>query len=217
MLVESFLLGLATPLTALCVLPLYPGFVAYVANADDGLRVWQVGCLVGVGVVLSFLVVGFVVSAVLSSSLSSFIGVAAPVVYAALFVLGFRLAVFDAGIPVSVPSPSGSSWLTPLLYGGVFGVAALPCNPAFIAYFFAELLRSSALSAARSVLEVAVFGAGMAAPLVVLAVVSEAAASTVISALKRWKRGVNVVSGSLLMGVSAYYLFVDFAVQSWLF
>jgi cytochrome c-type biogenesis protein len=28
----SFFLGLITPLTAVCVLPLYPGFITYLAN-----------------------------------------------------------------------------------------------------------------------------------------------------------------------------------------
>jgi cytochrome c-type biogenesis protein len=31
-LAASYLLGLATPLTAVCVLPLYPGFIAFLSN-----------------------------------------------------------------------------------------------------------------------------------------------------------------------------------------
>ena len=32
----SFVLGLLTPLTAVCVLPLYPGFLAYLSNKLSG-------------------------------------------------------------------------------------------------------------------------------------------------------------------------------------
>lgn len=32
----SFILGLLTPITALCVLPLYPGFLAYLSNQISG-------------------------------------------------------------------------------------------------------------------------------------------------------------------------------------
>lgn len=35
-LVEFFLIGLATPLSAVCVLPLYPGFVVYLSNQSPG-------------------------------------------------------------------------------------------------------------------------------------------------------------------------------------
>ena len=32
---EAFLLGLATPLGAVCVLPIYPGFLVYLSYVDE--------------------------------------------------------------------------------------------------------------------------------------------------------------------------------------
>jgi cytochrome c-type biogenesis protein len=47
----SFTLGLATPLSAVCVIPLYPGFLAFLSNQDDDAPpIAVLGVLVALGV-----------------------------------------------------------------------------------------------------------------------------------------------------------------------
>jgi cytochrome c-type biogenesis protein len=56
----SFALGLATPLTAVCVLPLYPGFLAYLSNQSGEARL-SIGPLAGLmatGVIAFMLLLG---------------------------------------------------------------------------------------------------------------------------------------------------------------
>ncbi|PSH00972.1 MAG: cytochrome C biogenesis protein, partial [Nanohaloarchaea archaeon SW_7_46_7] len=143
----SFLLGLATPLTALCVIPLYPSFISYLSkqlDSDTSSNTYLFfGLLVVAGVISFMLTLGLVFSTFLQSSLTSVIEVVSPAAFALLGLMGLAM-ILDIDFQKFMPSKSTPQFENPLLnayaFGFFFGAIIIPCNPAFIATFFARAL-----------------------------------------------------------------------------
>ena len=58
----SFLAGLFAPLGAVCVLPLYPGFLAYLASQEEAEeRVVNFGWVITAGVNVSMYAIGIII------------------------------------------------------------------------------------------------------------------------------------------------------------
>jgi cytochrome c-type biogenesis protein len=211
---SSFALGLATPLTAVCVLPLYPGFLAYLSNrAGDGTPISALAGLVGAGVLTFMLALGVVFTTVLETSLTRVVGVVSPVAFGLLGLASLLLlADVDLGAYLPTVQPPGTD--RPLLsafgYGFFFGAIVVPCNPGFVAVFFARAFLFS--DPVGSVLNFLAFGGGIAAPLVALAVVSDRWRSAVIGTLTAHQSLVNRVTGAVMLAVSVYYLVFVFGV-----
>ncbi|WP_323676715.1 cytochrome C biogenesis protein [Halorubellus sp. PRR65] len=239
--VEAFVVGALTPLTAACALPLYPGFLSYLArsdrtdagsasgatassttataadtgtDSDAGRSSFGLGVAVVAGVVALMGTVGLVFAYLLEASLTAVVEVVSPVAFAVLFVLGVALALdHDAvdRLPGLDPPETGSAYGSAFAYGLFFGGIVLPCNPGFIALFFARtpILFDSPLAGFAGFLT---FGLGMGAPLLAFAAVSEARGRVVTRALARNASLVNRVTGVVMIAVSAYYLLVVFDV-----
>ena len=67
---EAFLLGLATPLGAICVLPIYPGFLVYLSSRITGERIsrktiFLLGLVVTSGVILFMFLMGLIFTTIL--------------------------------------------------------------------------------------------------------------------------------------------------------
>lgn len=211
--VELFLLGVATPLTAACVLPLYPAFVAYLANVDSnhggsGPSVALLGVLVVAGVLTFMAIVGVVFTAVLGSSVSSAVESLSPVAFVMLAIVGAVLVVDPAGfsrLPSVEPPHSRFPTVSAFGYGLFFGAIVIPCNPALIALFFA---RTPVLfdSHAESMLGFLAFGLGIGAPLLGLALVAESSGRRITRTLARYSDPINRGTGVVLVAVSVYYL-----------
>lgn len=217
-LLTSFVLGLLTPLTALCILPLYPGFVAYLANRVHPNAPRQtmaiLGALIVFGVLLFMVSLGLVFTTLLQQSLTQVVSIVSPIAFFLLAGIGLFLifgADFSRFISFSIPQVK-NPYLESLVYGFFFGAIIIPCNPGFIAAFFSTQLATGAASFAGNILHVIVFGLGIGTPLLVLATVSSAVYTPIISFLIRHKRAVNVFSGILLIGISVYYLFFVFRI-----
>lgn len=218
-LLESFLEGVATPLTAVCTLPLYPGFVAYLSaqsRREDGggVPAAALGLAVVAGVVSFVGLVGFLFSYVLQESLTGVVATVSPVAFAVLAVVGVvLLADLDVfgRVPSVEPPDSRHPVPTAYLYGFFFGTIVIPCNPGFIALFFARvpILYDTF---AESMLGFLAFGLGIGAPLLALAFVSEGAGQRVTRTLARHSGVVNRVTGAVMLAVSAYYLVYVFDV-----
>jgi cytochrome c-type biogenesis protein len=210
----SFGLGLATPLTALCVLPLYPGFLAYLSKqSDSGRSVGVLGLLVAVGVVGFMVAFGLVFTTLLEVSLTNAIEVVSPVAFGLLGAASLLLLAdveFGRLLPSFEPPTSRHPTLSALGYGGFFGAIVLPCNPGFIGVFFARaFLFTEPIS---SMLNFLAFGLGMAAPLLALALASDRWSTRLIRTLTRHSSVVNRATGAVMLAVSAYYLLVVFDV-----
>ena len=213
-LATSFALGVATPLTAVCVLPLYPGFVAYVANQrDGGLLVSRVGVLVAGGVLAFMTVFGVLFTTVLELSLTNVIGVVSPIAFGLLGVASlFLLADVDlAGVlPTIEPPQTNHPIASAFGYGFFFGAIVIPCNPGFIAIFLSRALLFR--DPVGSLANFYAFGTGIAAPLVALAVVSAPWQDRIVAGLTSHSSLVNRATGTLMLAVSVYYLTVVFEV-----
>lgn len=214
-LLGSFALGLATPLTAVCVLPLYPGFLAYLSTRSDDVRlpIGWLAALVGAGVVAFMLLLGIVFTTVLEVSLTNVVGVVSPVAFAVLGAASLLLLadvevgrVFPSVEPPQSRHPVGSAFG----YGFFFGAIVVPCNPGFIAVFFARAFLFT--DPVASILHFLLFGTGIAAPLVGLATVSGRWQSHLLSILTRHRSSVNRATGAVMLAVAVYYLVVVFRV-----
>ena len=90
----AFLLGNAAILSNVCMLPLYPGLIAFLAGASANDRVRRAGVLLGrgvlAGVLATMLILGFVMFA-LGQSFSRILPWLLPLTYAIIIALGFAL------------------------------------------------------------------------------------------------------------------------------
>lgn len=222
-LLEFFLIGLATPLTAACVLPLYPSFVAYLAatgGPDGSVRgppPAVLGVLVVAGVVSFLAVVGLVWTVLLGTSVTGAVDRLSPIAFGVLAVVGAVLVVAPHGfarLPSVEPPHSRYPTLSAFGYGFFFGAIVIPCNPGLIALFFSRT--TVAFPAFDSQLEVLLaflaFGLGIGAPLLAFAVLSQSYSRRVTRALAHYSRPINRAVGVVLLAVSLYYLLVVFQV-----
>lgn len=210
----TFVLGLATPLTAVCVLPLYPGFLAYLAQQGEaGGSVARLGVSVTAGVIVFMLAVGVVFTTVLEVSLTRVIGTISPLAFGVLAV-GSLFLLLDADIgrslPAVEPPTTNRPVLSAFLYGLFFGAIVLPCNPAFIALFFARAFLFTAPAA--NLLNFLAFGLGIGFPLLAFSFVSEGVGKRVIRTLTAHHGIINRGSGVVMLAVSLYYLLYVFDV-----
>jgi len=211
----SFSLGLATPLSAVCVIPLYPAFLAFLSNQDeDAPSVAVLGLLVALGVIAFMASVGIVFTTVLEQSLTGVVSTVSPVAFGVLAVLGVVLAAGlhpQSRLPTAEPPQTRYPSVSAFAYGAFFGAIVLPCNPGFIAVFFARAFLFS--DPVTSLANFGSFGLGMATPLLAFAFASEPWRDSVIGFLTDNQRAINAVTGVVLLVISVYYLFGVFAVH----
>ncbi len=211
-LVTAFTLGLATPVTAACVLPLYPGFIAYLARTDEETNPATLGAIVMTGVITAMFLVGLVFTYGLKASLTEVIGIVSPIMFTILVLVSVLLIVgFDfATVLPSIDAPRvGGTRSEAFLFGMFFGGIALPCNPGMITALFSFGLLSTTF--ATTFLQFLTFGIGLGLPLFALAIAGEQS-NTFISYLTRYKRTIDVTTGTVMLAVSLYYLIVVFNV-----
>lgn len=216
-LLSSFLLGLATPVTAVCVLPLYPGFLSYLSkqfDEDPGRKTYALfGTLVVTGVFTFMIAIGVIFTTLLQSSLTGVIEVVSPV---AFILLGLFSLVLLADLDFSRYLPQGQTpeFENPLLnafsFGFFFGAIVIPCNPAFISAFFARALLFD--SPINSLANFTIFGLGIGFPLLVFSLVSSQWSNQVINILKTHGTAIHRISGLIMLWISLYYLSCVFGI-----
>jgi len=212
---EHFLLGVVTPLTAACVIPLYPAFVSYLASTGEEGGRWPVsvlGGLVVAGVLAFMAVIGILFTFVLGESVATVVEDISPIAFAILAIVGAILLVDPKGfsrVPTFEPPQSRYPGLSALSYGFFFGAIIIPCNPGLIALFFA---RTPVLydTHVESMIGFLSFGLGIGAPLLALAILSEPFGNRVTTTLARYSSPINRGTGAVLLVVAAYYLLVVF-------
>jgi cytochrome c-type biogenesis protein len=215
--IASFVLGLLTPLGAVCVLPLYPAFLAYLSNLGNGKvdkkTYGMFGLLITMGVIGFMFVLGLLFTTILQISLTNVIGIISPIAFGVLGVISlFLIFDFDFGrfFPrVKIPR-SNNPRVSALLYGFFFGAIVIPCNPAFISVFFARAFLVTDFFG--SMMNFISFGFGLGFPLLLFSLVSISWSQKVIGFLNRNKRVINVVAGLMMLGISIYYLMYVFRV-----
>jgi cytochrome c-type biogenesis protein len=214
----AFTAGLLAPLGAVCVLPLYPGYISFLsgqAGAAEGLRARVIlGLIAGGGILVSMLAFGLIVVSLLALPISGALGIISPAAYIVLLVIGLLLI---SGRSPEIPLPSlripaeKGPFLAAFLFGLFFGILILPCNAAPVAILL--VLSTSALGFLSSLASFILFGAGMAVPLVAISAVSAWRGNQITDVLVNHRRTINLLTGTLMVAVSVYYLFGVFRVQ----
>lgn len=173
------------------------------------------GFLITLGVVLFMLVLGLVFTTFFQVSLTKVIGIISPIAFGLLGLISLLL-IFNVNISnliakTKIPS-SKNPTLNALLYGFFFGAIVIPCNPAFIAAFFARalLFENFFSSMANFIL----FGFGLGFPLLAFSLLSVNWSQKIIGFLSKHSRKINLVAGIIMLWISLYYLTSVFSIFS---
>lgn len=211
----SFVLGLLTPLTALCVIPLYPAFLSRlsrnVSKERDNRRMFALfGLVVVAGVIVFMALLGLVFTMLLQESLTKVIGIISPIAFAAMAVIGVLL-MFNVKIQRKVrPNKLRNPYVSAFFYGFFFGAIVVPCNPLFIAAFFARVATVEGFVV--NMLNFLAFGLGIGAPLLAFSLVSRATSRSMVNWLVKYNRQIDFVAGLVMVSVAVYYLIYVFHV-----
>lgn len=212
----SFLAGLYTPLGAMCVLPLYPGYLAFLAGRAKagGSSTLSLGLAVTIGVCLSMFSFGLVFVAILKMSTGDALEILGPAIYGLLAIMSIAMI---AGFDISrffpmVSTPVGKTpYITATLFGAFFGLVALPCNPGSIILLFA--ISTTTVDFISNFINFILFGIGMASPLLLLSALSMEKSRTCIRFFTTHHLLINRIAGVLMLMVALYYLVFVFLVE----
>jgi cytochrome c-type biogenesis protein len=208
-LVAVFAAGLASAASP-CLLPLYPGFLAYLsANAGSlsGRRATGLlGVLVLAGLLTTMVLLGTVL-VVVSVPIGRVASLLVPIVDGLLLALGILLIAgrnpFNRLPGLQVPlvrNPYGQAYV----YGIMLGPIALPCAGPFLAALLAVSvgLGDAVLRMGTFV----VFGLGFGLPLVVLSLLAGARQRSIVGWVTAHHRPIELISGVVLIAVALWDL-----------
>jgi cytochrome c-type biogenesis protein len=208
-LVAVFAAGLASAASP-CLLPLYPGFLAYLsANAGSlaGRRATGLlGLLVLAGLLTTMVLLGTVL-VVVSVPIGRVASLLVPIVDGLLLALGILLLAgrnpFNRLPGLQVPlvrNPYGQAYV----YGIMLGPIALPCAGPFLAALLAVSvgLGDAVLRMGTFV----VFGLGFGLPLVVLSLLAGARQRSIVGWVTAHHRPIEVIAGFILIAVALWDL-----------
>ena len=176
-LLEAFILGNAAILGNVCMLPLYPGLMAFLAGDADRSghsrsRPW-LGAVVLAGVLSMMTLIGLLVF-VLQQSFGAILPVLLPAIYLAVIVLGLLMLsgrnpfnrITASQIPL-LRNPLAAAYA----YGLLLGPMTLPCTGPLIVTAFV-LGTSGINSLLGALLYFVAFGLGFGWPLIVLPLIT---------------------------------------------
>jgi cytochrome c-type biogenesis protein len=204
--ITSLLLGLLAT-TSPCVLPLYPGFLAYLSGQRElGRSRHLLGLFVLAGVLTMMLALGGLI-ALLAIPIGSVLVYLLPFADILIFALGLLL-LFDRNPFKALPQiqapvlnhPYGNAYLYGLLYGPI----ALPCSGPLVVSIFA--LSFTVGEAFNQFWTFLWFGLGLGIPLLVLSFFSALFQRRLTLWFAEHGRVINIAGGVLLIGVAIYDL-----------
>jgi cytochrome c-type biogenesis protein len=212
---NGFLLGNASILTNVCILPLYPGMIAYLAgNAQDERAQrasgWLGVCVLG-GVLTLMIAVAFVLS-LINLALTSLLPIILPLIYIVVIILGVLMLMGRnplAQLTVAQSPTARNPYLNAYLYGIMLGPMTLPCTgPIIIAAFTAGSVAGAGVFANQLLYFIA-FGLGFGWPLVLLPLIARGAQRQFIGWLTRNHTLLTRISGVLLIAIGVYGFAVE--------
>ena len=205
----SLTLGLLAT-TSPCVLPLYPGFLAYISGGQEGLQGkigrYFLGFFVLAGVLTMMLTLGGII-ALLSVSVGQALSVIIPIADLIIILLGVLLLAninpFKTLPQIQVPVLS-HPFVNAFVYGLLYGPIALPCSGPLVVSIFALSLTAAEFFSKLNIFFW--FGMGFGIPLLVLSFLSGTAQRWITRQFAQRARLINLISGVLLVGVGIYDL-----------
>ena len=206
--ISSFALGLLA-MASPCVLPLYPGFLAYLSGQTGlgaaGSR-FLLGPAVLAGVLSAMIALGALIAA-LEVSVGTALAIVIPLADAAILALGVVL-LLDRNPFRRLPQVRIPVLRRPLpnafVYGLLYGPIALPCSGPLVVAIFA--LSFSVEEALGKLWVFLWFGLGFGVPLLVLSLLSGTLQHRLTTSFAHHGRLINMVGGVLLVGVATFDL-----------
>lgn len=213
-LIQAFILGNGAILTNVCVLPLYPGLIAFLAGnaqneqAQRGLK-W-LGLLVLAGVLTLMTVVGLLLY-LLQQSFDVILPILLPIIYGIVIIMG--LFMLTGRNPFNRLSTTQSPVLSnpysgAYVYGLLLGPMTLPCTGPLIVSAF--LLGAGSLAnLTGSLAYFLAFGLGFGWPLVLLPFIAAPFQRRFTRWLTQNYKLLTRLSGALLVGIGVLGIFAD--------
>lgn len=206
--ITSLLLGLLAT-TSPCVLPLYPGFLAYLGGQTEieaSKHRYFLGLFVLAGVLTMMLALGGLI-ALLAAPIGSVLAYIIPLADLLILLLGVLL-LLDRNPFKSLPQIQmpvlRHPFLNAYIYGLLYGPIALPCSgPLVVSIFALSLTVEEALNKLWVFLW---FGLGFGLLLLVLSLLSGALQHQLTTLFAKHSRVVNIIGGLLLVGIALYDL-----------
>ena len=204
-LATGFAIGLLATVTP-CVLPLYPGFLAYLAaRSEDGAgsrAARWLGLAVLAGVLTTMLVLGALMAA-LAVSTSSVLRIVTPLADVIVIVIGIVLLLGRdpfAKLPILGPTRLGGGMVrSAYVYGLLYGPIALPCAaPLLVAMFGLSLSIDSFVGALAFFMA---FGLGFGMPLLAISLLAYSKQVSLVRFFATHRYVVSRVAGAVLVVV----------------
>ncbi len=205
----SFIAGLLAPLASPCVLVLYPGYLAFLAETSriSPIRPALAGTIIACGVFLSLLAGGIVFSLLLQAFGEPFRSILTTAIYLLLLVLSLLL-ISGSNPWHAVPLPKVIRSASPLtgafLYGALFGLIILPCNAASLVVLLA--LAATATGFLAGLGAFLLYGAGLVLPLLALALLSGDRSSAFLTLVTVHQTGIRVGAGLFMLLIAVWNL-----------
>ena len=213
-LLQAFILGNAAILTNVCVLPLYPGLIAFLAGTANNERMAKATKWLGIFVLAGVLTLMIAVGALLFWLQSSFGGLliwVLPVIYVVVIVMGVLMVFgrnpFNKLAAIEAPVLR-NPFVTAYVYGLLLGPMTLPCTGPLILSVF--LLGAGSFAELGSGLAYFFFfGLGFGWPLVVLPFLAVPFQRRFTGWTTRNYGTLTRVSGLLLVGIGLVGIYYD--------
>ncbi len=208
-LLTAFTLGNAAILTNVCMLPLYPGLIAFLAGTADSQRsrltTGLLGAVVLAGILSMMILIGLVLH-VTQAFFGSIFNILLPVIYIIVIVLGVLLLIGRspfAKLQTAQAPMLRNPYITAYVYGLLFGPMTLPCTGPIIVTAFATGAGDAGMLLDGIVYFLA-FGLGFGWPLVLLPLLALPVQRRFVSWLTHNHLLLNRVSGILLISVGIF-------------
>jgi cytochrome c biogenesis protein CcdA len=215
---QAFVLGNAAILTNVCILPLYPGLLAYMAaNATNersqGAMKWM-GLLVLMGVLTMMVLVGGLLF-IFQQSFGAILPIVLPTIYGVVIILGLLMLSgrnpFNRLQTVQTPLLK-NPYIGAYVYGLLLGPMTLPCaGPVILSAFL--LGTNSAADLADGLLYFFFFGIGFGWPLVLLPFLASSFQRRLIGWTTKNYKLLTRASGMLLIAIGLAGIYVELLPQ----
>ncbi len=207
-LIKAFILGNGAILTNVCLLPLYPGLIAFLAgsanNQQSKKSTGWLGLLVLMGVLSMMTVVAFLLF-ILKKSFGSILPWLLPIIYGLVFLLGLMMLLgynpFNRLSSLQSPVLK-NPFISAYIYGLLLGPMTLPCTGPIILSAF--LLSGNTVLFTNQLLYFLAFGLGFGWPLVVLPLVAAPFQKRTTKWLTQNYKLLTRVSGIMLLLIGVY-------------
>lgn len=208
--------------TSPCVLPLYPGYLAYLSGgqavvSERRVGRYLLGFFVLAGVLSMMLLLGLII-ALLSLSVGRALSILIPLADGLILAMGIMLLLdrnpFKKLPQLQVPLLS-HPFVNAYVYGLLYGPIALPCSGPLVVSIFALSLTVGDLVSQLAIF--LWFGVGFGLPLLLLSFLSGASQRWITRQFAIHARWVNLIGGLLLIGIALYDLWVNWETLSLFF